>query len=203
VTPDGPEAGDQILEMLGLRATGVPDLDDIPSATHWPSLTKDKAELEWRELRDWVEHLQQRFSHLDHHAIPPCWWQHNEQVEALAALRDHERVSYLPAAPATAPVEWMRALRDIETLLRSWAAEYPCGAAHKEPPARQPLPAPAGAPAPRRPDHVVEGTLDALAIACAAVKTRSSSTSARLPNRDANCPPSSSTPSFGAFRASW
>ena len=136
MTPDGPEPGDQILEMLGLRATGIPDLDDIPSATHWPSLTTDKAELEWQELREWVEQLQQRFSHLDHHVIPPCWWQHNEHVEALAALRDHERVSYLPAAPATAPVEWMRALRDIETLLRSWAAEYPCGGAHQEPPAR-------------------------------------------------------------------
>ena len=134
MSPDGPEAGDHILEMLGLRATGIPDLDDIPSATHWPSLPPENAELEWQELREWVEDLEERFPHLDHHAIPACWWQHNEHVEALAALRDHERVSYLPAAPATAPVEWMRALRDIEVLLRSWTAEYPCGAEHQEPP---------------------------------------------------------------------
>jgi hypothetical protein len=128
--------GDHILEMIGLRATGIPDLDDIPSATHWPSIPTQKAEVEWQELRTWVEQLQRRFAHLDHHTIPPCWWQHNEHVEALAALRDHERVSYLPAAPATAPVEWMRALRDIEFLLHSWTAEYPCGASHQEPPAR-------------------------------------------------------------------
>lgn len=132
---DGPQDGDPILQMLGLRAIGIADLDDIPSATHWPSIPPQTAQSEWQELRDWVERLQQRFSHLDHHAIPRCWWRHNEHVEALAALRDHERVSYLPTAPATAPVEWMRALRDIELLLRSWTSEYPCGASHQDPPA--------------------------------------------------------------------
>ena len=120
--------------MLGLHGTGIPNLDDIPSATHWPSIPTQKAKAEWQALREWVELLQQRFPHLDHHAIPSCWWRHNEHVEALAALRDHERVSYLPTAPATAPVEWMRALRDIEFLLRSWTAEYPCGATHQDPP---------------------------------------------------------------------
>lgn len=136
MTPDRVETGEHFLETLGLRATGIPDLDDIPSATHWPSLTAKQAKREWPELREWVERLQQRFPHLDHHVIPPCWWQHNEHVEALAALRDHERVSYLPTAPATAPVEWMRALRDIEFLLRSWTGESPCGAAHQQPLAR-------------------------------------------------------------------
>jgi hypothetical protein len=133
--------GHRASEIIGLTGTGIPALDDIPSATHWPSLPVGKAAYEWRSLRTWVDRLQARFAHLDHHVIPSCWWRHNEHVEALAALRDHERVSYLPTSPATAPVEWMRALRDIASLLRSWTAEYPCGASHQEPPSRlrQPL----------------------------------------------------------------
>jgi hypothetical protein len=123
-------------ETIGLSGTGIPALDDIPSATHWPSLPTARAAGEWRSLRAWVDKLQARFAHLDHHVIPSCWWRHNEHVEALAALRDHERVSYLPTSPATAPVEWMRALRDIASLLRAWTAEYPCGASHQEPPSR-------------------------------------------------------------------
>jgi hypothetical protein len=124
--------GHRASETIRLTGTGIPALDDIPSATHWPSLPARRAASEWRSLRDWVETLQARFAHLDHHVIPLCWWRHNEHVEALAALRDHERVSFLPTSPATAPVEWMRALRDIGTLLRAWTAEYPCGASHQE-----------------------------------------------------------------------
>lgn len=131
-----PAGAEPILEAMGLRATGLPSLDDIPSATHWPSIPADKMATEWAELREWVDRLQQRFAHLDHHVIPPCWWRHNEHVEALAALRDHERVSFLASAPATAPVEWMRALRDIVGLLRSWTADNPCGSSHQEAPLR-------------------------------------------------------------------
>lgn len=105
----------------------------VVAPTAWPSIPAEKAASEWQQLRAWVEQLQQRFPHLDGHVIPPCWWRHNEHVEALVALRDHERISYLPVAPATAPVEWMRALRDISSLLRAWTAEYACGASHQEP----------------------------------------------------------------------
>jgi hypothetical protein len=122
----------RLLEMMGLGGPGLAGLDDVPSATHWPTIPADKAAGAWKELRHWVRQLQARFSHLDHHVIPACWWRHNEHVEALAALRDHERVSYAVTAPATAPVEWMRALRDIEALLRAWTAEYACGSAHQE-----------------------------------------------------------------------
>ena len=115
------------------QATEVTDPSAFPAATYWPAIPADKTASEWRELRAWVEQLQKRFPHLDHHVIPQCWWRHNEHVEALVALRDHERISYLPVAPATAPVEWMRALRDISALLRAWAAEYACGASHQEP----------------------------------------------------------------------
>lgn len=133
---DPPPGSEPILEAMGLNAAGLPSLDDVPAATHWPSVPAAKAAREWEELRRWVERLTKRFAHLDHHVIPSCWWRHNSHVEALAALRDHERVSYLASAPATAPVEWMRALRDITALLRSWTAESPCGASHQEAPIR-------------------------------------------------------------------
>ena len=47
-------------------------------------------------------------------------------MEALVALRDHEWVSFSEIAPATAPLDWFRALRDITTLLRAWTADLAC-----------------------------------------------------------------------------
>lgn len=132
-----PAATEPILEAMGITPPRLAALDDIPAATHWPSVPASQAANEWVELREWVDRLQRRFAHLDHHVIPPCWWRHNEHVEALVALRDHERVSFLACAPATAPLEWMRALRDIVGLLRSWTAEHPCGASHHDVPLRQ------------------------------------------------------------------
>jgi hypothetical protein len=58
----------------------------------------------------------------------------NDHVEALAALRDHERSSFAPTAPATGPVEWFRALRDVTFLLKAWTADLACAAAHHNPP---------------------------------------------------------------------
>ncbi len=110
------------------------DFADIPAPTHWPSLPSTDAASEWDELRTWVEALQGRFVHLDHHVIPRCWWRHNDHVEALAALCDHERSSFASTAPATAPVDWFRALRDITALLKTWTADLGCGATHTEPP---------------------------------------------------------------------
>jgi hypothetical protein len=63
--------------------------------------------------------------------VPRCWFQHNGHVEALAALRDHERVSFSDTAPATALLDWLRALRDTAYLLRAWTADLPCGATHQ------------------------------------------------------------------------
>ena len=105
--------------------------DDIPSATHWPSLPANAARQEWESLRGWVDQLRQRFEFLDHHVIPDCWWLHNQHVEALAALRDHENVSYAPLAPATSPMDWIRAVRDVATMLRSWTADLSCGPSHQ------------------------------------------------------------------------
>ena len=122
--------------LKALYGIGTPDLDEIPAVTHWTSIPAVDAGEEWAQLRGWVERLQTRFAPLDHHVIPACWWRHNEHVEALAALRDHERVSFSAAAPATAPFDWFRALRDISVLLRAWTGELACGATHHDPPAR-------------------------------------------------------------------
>ncbi len=112
------------------------DLLDVPSPTYWPGLSAEEAAARWEDLRRWVEELCRRFPHLDHHVVPRCWWRHNEHVEALSALWDHERSSFSGTSPATAPLEWLRALRDMGALLRAWTAESGCGASHREPPAR-------------------------------------------------------------------
>jgi hypothetical protein len=112
------------------RGDGPPDFDDISGPLHWPKVPAADAVEAWEELRRWVEHLLERFSHLDHHAIPLCWWRHNGHVEALAALRDHERMCYSDSSPPTAAVEWHRAFRDIESRLREWTSTLSCGAAH-------------------------------------------------------------------------
>jgi hypothetical protein len=117
------------------------DLDEIPGATHWPEVLAVEAAAQWGELRDWVEQLQERFSHLDHHVVPRCWWRHNEHVEALSALRDLERSSFAATAPATAPVDWFRALRDVTAMLRSWTGDLSCGAVHQDPPTHSSPPA--------------------------------------------------------------
>lgn len=134
--------GDSDARLSALAALfgtdGPPDLDDVTSPVHWPSLPAVDVRGEWAELRVWVENLLGRFGHLDHHVIPLCWWQHNGHVEALQALRDHERVSYADTAPGTAGMDWHRAFRDIEARLREWTAQLSCGAQHEARPTRHP-----------------------------------------------------------------
>ncbi len=124
---------DELRQVLG-SPYGIEDFADVPAPTRWPAIPSADIAAEWGELRSWVETLQARFAHLDHHVIPRCWWRHNEHVEALAALRDHERSSFSEAAPATAPVDWFRALRDVASLLKAWTAEAGCGTVHQDPP---------------------------------------------------------------------
>jgi hypothetical protein len=119
------------------------DFDEIAGPSHWPELSPDDAAREWPVLRSWVERLMTRFSHLDHHVIPRCWFLHNGHVEVLAALRDQERVNYGEAAPGTAGVDWHRAFRDVEARLREWTAQLACGATH-QPRTRQGAPTPSG-----------------------------------------------------------
>lgn len=126
-----PNTFDGLRQALG---DAYDEFGDVPAPTHWPSVPASDAAAEWEELTAWVEALQGRFAHLDHHVIPRCWWRHNEHVEALSALRDHERSSFSGTAPATAPLDWHRALRDVASLLKAWTAECGCGASHQDPP---------------------------------------------------------------------
>jgi len=114
----------------------APELDDLHGPTHWPSLLPGEARQAWADLRDWVEHLVDRFS-LETRAVPPCWYLHNTLVEALSALRDHERISFAPSASPTAAVDWFRALREIEHRLTETSARTQCSVnEHRLDPAR-------------------------------------------------------------------
>jgi hypothetical protein len=128
------EAKDQAEALAMLAAMFAGDggtgLDQIAEPLLWPSVTAADAAQKWAELRSWVEELTLRFAHLDHHVIPLCWWRHNEHVEALVALRDHERMCYANTSPPSAAVEWHRAFRDIEARLREWTSTLPCGSDH-------------------------------------------------------------------------
>ena len=87
--------------------------DEQQGPTHWPSLLPDEARPAWASLRDWVEHLVDRFA-LETRVVPPCWYRHNTLVESLSALRDHERICFAPNASPSGAVDWFRGLREIE-----------------------------------------------------------------------------------------
>ncbi len=124
--------------LLGADGSFLEDLDDLVGPTFWPAMAAGDVEVEWAELREWVEHLVERFPHLDHHVVPACWYRHNGHVEALVALRDHEKVSYADSSPATSPAQWHQVFALIESRLREWTAQAGCMSTHREPPARLP-----------------------------------------------------------------
>lgn len=121
-------------DMLGdLLEADSPDLSAFAPPVHWPDIRAVDARHEWRELRQWVERLTARFPHLDEHVIPRCWWRHNGHVEALQALKDHERIAYAPSSPASAGTDWHRGFALIESRLREWTAHCGCTTQHREP----------------------------------------------------------------------
>jgi len=95
-----------------------------PRPIRWSRLTAEEAVEEWQALRVWVEQLRTRFPYGVR--LPDCWWRHDDLVEVLAALRDFERASFDRGAPATGPVEWHRALRDMEQRMETWIKRYAC-----------------------------------------------------------------------------
>ena len=113
-----------------IASAGVPGLGaGLAGPLHWPELPADRWAEEIGSLRAWVGRLVERFD-LDAHVVPACWWRHNHLVEVLGALRDYERACYAPASPATAAVEFHRALRDMEAVLRTWVADLRCEGGH-------------------------------------------------------------------------
>jgi hypothetical protein len=104
---------------------------------HVPSLMEGERDALMPDLRVWVDRLMDRFT-LDTRVVPPCWEQHNGIVEALSALRDHERGSYAADADPRAAVDWLRALREVRILLAELAALTQCSAhQHRDPPPRR------------------------------------------------------------------
>jgi hypothetical protein len=97
----------------------------LDGPVHLPSLTTCERERAMAQLREWVPLLVRRFA-IEPRVIPPCWEQHNGMVEALFALKDHERVCYAEAASPTAAVEWFLAYREIEARLISLASLTQC-----------------------------------------------------------------------------
>lgn len=98
--------------------------DVLRGPVHWPDLADERPQ-ELENLRSWVGELLVRFPNL---AKPPrCWWQHNDLVEILAALRDSERGCYASTAPLTGPVEWHRLMHDVELRMSAWMKRFACG----------------------------------------------------------------------------
>lgn len=99
-------------------------VDEKMAPVFWPTLIPGEVPQEWAKLRSWVARLQARFPHSVR--LPPCWWWHNELVEALSALRDHERASFGPSAPPSAAADWHRAFRDLEARMDTWIKRFGC-----------------------------------------------------------------------------
>jgi len=78
---------DGVKGVFASNGSSEPAEDEIPAATHWPSIPVADLADEWNDLRAWVVELKVRFDSVDHHVVPNCWWRHNEHVEALAALQ--------------------------------------------------------------------------------------------------------------------
>jgi hypothetical protein len=114
------------------EATVRPPRFVLPS--HWPSLPFEAAGDAWKQLRTWVEEYIERFA-IDSRTIPPCWYRHNAMVEALSALRDHERHSYEFASNQTAGVDFIRACGEIGLFLKEQASRTGCtSGAHRPDP---------------------------------------------------------------------
>lgn len=120
------------------------DFEEFDGPLYWPTREADRAEWDWPSLAGWVARLRARFPHMTSR-IPDCWYQHNDLVEALLALRDHERVSYASSAPGSAAVEWHRAFRDMEARWDGWIKRFTCSIPGKgHPPLNLNTPLPAG-----------------------------------------------------------
>jgi len=102
-----------------------PAFGQLAGPVHWPSLTPEEREARSSELAYWVTELVARFD-IDVRVVPPCWHLHTGMVEALSALRDHERASYAENASPTAAVDWLRAFREVEARLHGVASKTQC-----------------------------------------------------------------------------
>ena len=123
-TPESPVVA-ALTELTSRLSADGGDFDEFEGPIYWPTREAEQAEFDWPALAAWVNRLRARFPHVTAR-IPDCWYRHNDLVEALLALRDHERVSYSSTAPASAAVEWHRAFRDMEARWETWIKRFTC-----------------------------------------------------------------------------
>ena len=125
VAPTGSPVALALTELSARLSAEGGDFDEFDGPVYWPTRDADRAEWDWPSLAHWVGRLRARFPNMTAR-IPDCWYLHNDLVEALLALRDHERVSYATTAPGSAAVEWHRAFRDMEARWDSWIRRFGC-----------------------------------------------------------------------------
>ena len=135
------DEGREALARL-FAADGPADLedDDFAGPLYWPGVPATDIAETFGELRAWVQALFDRYEHLDHRVIPPCWWRHPGHAEALQALREHERGTFADSSPAQAATSWQHELQFTEMRLREWTAYYGCDQSNHKVPSRCPRP---------------------------------------------------------------
>lgn len=76
-----------------------------PPPIVWSAQTADEAAHKLQILAAWTGWLTDRYR-LDQRTIPPCWPQHGEVIEELAALHLAWQAAYARLAAGDAPLLW-------------------------------------------------------------------------------------------------
>jgi hypothetical protein len=125
----------------GDGAPPPPDHDDLladhnPSsetiggaAINWRTLPDGLAADVWRELREWVEWICDRYT-VPEEVVPGCWWRHGAIVEDLAALHTAWTASYDTTDAGYGPIGFQERWFLAQTRLRSIAGGI-CAAGHR------------------------------------------------------------------------
>ncbi|GAA3819263.1 hypothetical protein GCM10022273_32300 [Cellulomonas soli] len=77
------------------------------------------------ELDLWVDWLIDRYR-LDQRVIPPCWHEHPELLEELAALHLAWQGAFASTAAPDAPLHWHEHFAAATSRLGDWAARTGC-----------------------------------------------------------------------------
>jgi hypothetical protein len=104
-------------------------LHNKPRPIEWARLTTSEEADQLDDLRTWVRWLVLRYR-LDQREVPPCWAQHGELVEELAALRTARHGAYAPGGPLTGPADWHQTLAATRHRLGLWISRTGCRLDH-------------------------------------------------------------------------
>jgi len=92
-----------------------------PRPVHWPTLSGEDAETQWRRLDAWVKYARQVFIIPDQ-VIPPFWHRHWVLVEQISALRLHYLAAFDISQNASAAFGFMRDLAEWQNRMREIVA---------------------------------------------------------------------------------